>query len=676
MNKLLGKDAVKLSANRHTIGLPRASWTLLLLSLLPIAGCGGCAGDSAVPGPGGPGKAAANALQEELFDYAIDNLNRLQQFNTDELARLISMRLRTSQPPTGDKRDLLMETCPEPEMLRQIVDRLNRWIPSQEPPPWTLDPLVATLPEALRELPCVKNLDHMEFPRYDGFVLREAVWLRDVSDRARGEELDDVKRAKNLFDWTVRNVQLETDSPQWIPLQPWETLLFGRGTAMERARVFILLARQQRLDAVMLAPAKQDGTAPRPWAVALLSEGGLYLFDPVLGLPIPAPDGVKFGDAGQLDIEPATLAQIIADETLLSRLDAGPARSYRVKSSQVKQVIALVEGSPGYLSRRMRLVQSRLEPQQAMILTTAPTNSEVVRRLEAMPEVAEVRLWTLPFETTRRRLQLAPEQVKQRLRAMLPFYVASSEAPARPQPPDSETSNGPDDSEAYDPLPKVSQTQRIETPLHKGRVRYLKGKFTDPQGAIKCFLQARRSNQQLAEEEKTRAEFYYETAREANRRRPAKQQLSDKQIQQIVLQEARYQTMLAVQAKQDATYWLGLIAYQQANYQTAFDYFFSRTLEAFPGSRWDHGARYNLARTLEASGEHEKAIEYYVSNTASPAYHGHLLRARWLQSQQPDDRQPATGKDAPAAEVAEPAVEVPQAEAPEPKAEAPNPPHP
>ena len=109
--------------------------------------------------------------------------------------------------------------------------------------------------------------------------MREAILVRDVSRWARGEEADDLSRAKRLFDWTVRNIQLEPEradpSLRHFMKRPWETLIWGMGSAMERSWVFILLARQQGLDAAVLA--LEDAADPahpqlRPWAVAVLSE--------------------------------------------------------------------------------------------------------------------------------------------------------------------------------------------------------------------------------------------------------------------------------------------------------------------------------------------------------------------------------------------------------------------
>ena len=62
----------------------------------------------------------------------------------------------------------------------------------------------------------------------------------------------------------------------------------------------------------------------RPWAIAVLIEGKLYLFDPALGLPIPAPGKIGLDRDGRLDIRPATLAEVAADDGLLRRLDRTP----------------------------------------------------------------------------------------------------------------------------------------------------------------------------------------------------------------------------------------------------------------------------------------------------------------------------------------------------------------
>jgi hypothetical protein len=436
------------------------------------------------------------------------------------------------------------------------------------------------------DLPALKALRRTEFSRFDGYALQEAVWLRDITRWGQGEAAESLERAKSLFDWTVRNIQLEASSPRQIPQFPWETLLFGRGTASDRAWVFILLCRQAGIDAAILDPeeepgagheaqartaaaakdkgAKQEslpGLAPpaqRPWCVAVLVEGQAYLFDPLLGLPIPAPDGVKFDEAGQLVIQPATLAQAADDEKVLRQLDADKTHVYGVKARELKRVVVMLEASPSYLARRMKLLETHLAGEQKMVLSSSPSAEAV--RWKALAHVAEVRLWSEPFETLERRSHLDRRSVQAQLALLLPFYGIPS------------------------------------APLRRGRVLHLKGKFVGDDGAIHYYQLARPSNAELS----------------ASSAHPMEK-------------------FVFLRGKQDASYWSGLIAYQRANYVAAADYFARRTLELTPDSPWTEGARYNLARTFEAAGDTERAILMYASSAGSRGYPGALLRAEWLK---------------------------------------------
>jgi len=572
------------------------------LMLLPlITGCGGCTDSPNSLGPNDPAaQRAAEQWHGELLTWAIDNLNRLDEFDSDEVIHQISARL-TSPPSPALPQDALLETWPEPEILRQIVARLNKWIRStQQPTPWEGDPLIKALSQPYGRLPRVEGLGRLEFSAYDGFALRQTVWLRDISTWARGDELDDLDRARKIFDWTVRNIQLESVDPGvydttsgWSPQVPWETLLFGRGTAMERAWVFILLARQQHLDAALLAivepaivepaivepaivepaivepadaappsPAvvptsSSEGPALRPWVVAVAIEDALYLFDPSLGIPIPAPGGIKLGDDGTLQIEPATLSQVVADEALLRQLDVDEMNRYPVQSDDLKEIVALIEASPAYLARRMELVELHLAGEQSMVLSIDATAQAA--RFAANEHVSSAELWSLPYDTLLRRSQLDRRQVQQRLVALLPFYGIPG------------------------------------TPLCKARMLHFAGKLGGTQGA---------------------AVFY-------QRSRPPDRELATAQIHQM-------DKAILRQAKQNASYWLGLVAFERENYSSAADYFAQRTLKASPQGPWTPGARYNLGRTHEAAGRPAEAIEQYRSDTTSPARFGNRLRVRWL----------------------------------------------
>ena len=575
------------------LGLPLLSLGLPLLLFVLLAGCHGGNEPASESTSGEPTAGVVSGpYRDELLTYAIDNLNHLDQFAAADIFQQVQQRLDPQKQPkpedSDDRVDPLLATWPEPEMLLQVVDRLNQWVRTQRPPAgWKLDPMVSTLPAPPADLPQVKDVDKLEFSHYDGCILQEAVWLRDVGRWARGDALDELEQAKNLFDWTIRNIQLEPNLVNRVPQFPREALFFGRGTAAERAWVFILLARQMGINAAMLAlnapsPAREESqsgsAAPaspedapkaekvRTWCVAVLIEGNAYLFDPALGLPIPAPGGLKLDAKDQLTIRPATLAQAAADDKILRQLDVDDAHAYTVKSSDLEHVVVMLEASPTYLTQRMKLLESHLVGNLKMVLTTSPAAEG--EQWKSVAHIDEARLWLRPFETLDRRLRLDWPGVQSRLVALLPFFAMSS------------------------------------APLHQGRIQHLKGTFAGDDGAIFCYQKARPSNEELA-----------------------------------LSSAHQIEKMLFLRAKQDASYWSGLIAYQQGHYEAAIDYFATRTLQGAPrtpqgapNSPWFFGAQYNLARAYEAAGETGNAIIVYEGNNLSPGYFGDLVRAKWLRN--------------------------------------------
>ena len=75
---------------------------LLVLVLVPLAASFGCSKSSASRGPGGNQQETRQTRRDDLFKYAIANLNQLEEYDTSE-------------------------------MLRQAVDRLSQWVQEQPP---------------------------------------------------------------------------------------------------------------------------------------------------------------------------------------------------------------------------------------------------------------------------------------------------------------------------------------------------------------------------------------------------------------------------------------------------------------------------------------------------------------------------------------------------------------
>lgn len=306
-----------------------------------------------------------------LFESVAENLDRFEEFETEQI-------------------------------LKQTCDRLNQWFLQESPQiAWQPDPLLAELDDELRNQPEVSMLEGVRFQAPDdGWYLQEAVWLRNISNKARADQFEDLDVARRLFDWTVRNIQLAADwsggEEQRVRHRPHETLLFGRGTAVERAWVFALLARQQGLNVVFLGIEK-DG-AVRPWLPALVADDKLYLFDTRLGLPIPGPtpDSV------------ATLSEVVENDTLLRKLDLDAEHPYPVSADDLKHVVAYVEATPPALSRRMALVESRLTGNHKMKLTSP--GHALAEQVARLPHVTAARLWPMPFEVYLAKARRTPEQ--------------------------------------------------------------------------------------------------------------------------------------------------------------------------------------------------------------------------------------------------------------------------
>ena len=215
-----------MSIGRYPFTIARGRWFLLcLLLLVPLTACRRDHSSTSSGPPSPDGDVISAQYRGELLSYAVDNLNRLEEFDSADAVEQILERLNPRAETKSAASDSLLAVWPEPEMLRQIVERLNQWVRSQSPPAdWKPDPMLASLPKSVADLPALKALRRTEFSRFDGYALQEAVWLRDITRWGQGEAAESLERAKSLFDWTVRNIQLEASSPRQIPQFPWETL--------------------------------------------------------------------------------------------------------------------------------------------------------------------------------------------------------------------------------------------------------------------------------------------------------------------------------------------------------------------------------------------------------------------------------------------------------------------
>ncbi len=485
-------------------------------------------------------RALAQARHDEALEYALETLRELEE------------------------RDL-------PETIRQMIDRLNQWMESQKPlEGWRIDPLVETLPEPYRKLVEELRLDQMKFEQEDASFFREVVWLRNIAEWAHKGAVDPLSQAEAIFDWVVRNIQLE-GPPVIVPGSqmvrvlpwPWETLLFGRGTATDRAWVCVLLLRQLGIDAGIVGLVRREslgGERIDLWAVAVPVDGELYLFEPTLGLPVPSAESPLLDSQGRLVIRPATLRQVAADDSLLRKLDL-PSGRYPVRAEELQQVVVFVDGSPHYLSQRMFLLQGRVAGRLSIVLTALP--AEIAKRFAGLEHVKEVRLLPAPYQVIENSRMLGQGRTPWLLQQLRPFMVG----------------------------------REYGSPLWKGRQYHFRGIF----------------------EGDVTANTYYQEARAPER------QIREQQLEPDM-------AALLRQVKLYASYWLGLIAAEQGNAVSAEDYFLERTLKAFGGGPFLAGALYNLGRVYESEGQIAKAVQMYLADPNSACAWGNAVRAKWLKA--------------------------------------------
>ena len=463
------------SHNSRLVVPPLAIFAVMLVAWMLLSV--GCTGKKTTTTTNSGIKPAQRDSDQDHFDLAMDFLSRLEEF----------------EPSRVDP---------------QIQYHLNRWIETaDDSDTWQRDTKIDDLPSETRELTIMIQLGDSKFDIEDVRFLKQAYWSRTISEWVSslnpnaelqswleqneaidGDSRNELVVAELLFDWVVRNIQLDELLPnpkgpaagpsvagnadlsanvspprRGIPgpgytQSPGETLFYGHGDQLQRARLFIAMTRQQKIDTVMLAIRNEKNNRLEPWIPAVFVNEQFYLFDPSLGMPIPGPD--------QSGI--ATLKQVREDAALLDSLDFGSKHPYPIKHADLERVEVLIDASPQTLSKRMKTLEARLTGRHQMALTVAP--SDFSKRLRDNDLVARVHLWNLPFETYMFRNVLQHALARNdRLRARYMREVG------------------------------IFQTLH---PLVQGRMKYFRGRFQstdDEKGAREYFLNSRLPDSQINE---------------------------------------------------------------------------------------------------------------------------------------------------------------------------------
>lgn len=230
-----------------------------------------------------------------------------------------------------------------------------------------LDPEVdeKELSESLAMLLPAEVVERTLRPKFvlrDSNHVRDSLWAREVADSITKSSESELDAVVDLFYFVANTVRV-VPAADSLPFGPFESALYGFGSAEDRAWMFATMLRQRRIPTVVFATNElvqgaeesdssvdSPGSGTRNLLVGTLLNDAVYLFDAGLGLPIASPDEP---DGSALVRRPATLQQAIAEPSVLADMGAGESSPYAITLEQLKELQPQVVGDSSVWSRRM-----------------------------------------------------------------------------------------------------------------------------------------------------------------------------------------------------------------------------------------------------------------------------------------------------------------------------------
>jgi hypothetical protein len=506
-------------------------------------------------------------------------------------------------------------------ILKELSNQLNSWGSSQPTDSGWTSPLgLDSLPAELQQSPLALGLGQMEFTDagceylWQSLVLRDLSrwiverpyrdaifrpWLATQQSQLAPAEALALEQTLKLFDWTIRNVALEGDPKQVesLPVDPrspstdqglgyrtlpWQTVLFGHGDAIERARAFTQLLFAQGIPACMLAIRESSEAVPPPrlWCVGVPIGNELYLFEPRFGLPLPA------GDQAAV----ATLRQARSDPSILRRANLPGRFTYPLSTEDLELAVALLDVEPFALSLSMRRLEANLVGEYRMRLAT--DIAQVVSRFQAIDPRLPVDLWSMPWLA-----QIYNSMVREQIQDRTPFGLTYQ---------------------------FQNQAYLNDWEFHRARLAHFRGEFAetlDAPGALARYMNSRF-------DEATLDKLSFDP--EAQAKLQLGRQPSESQEDFMNRVEQLKGSFRA--AKIDSNAFLGMLQYDLANVDASIDWLDKRLVQVGGTERWRPHAYYLLGRCFEEKGDLPKAAEYYKGENL-PQEAGNRIRLRLLERQ-------------------------------------------
>ncbi len=259
------------------------------------------------------------------------------------------------------------------------------------------------------------------FTSRDGGHIRDCLWANKAA-RFAGSGDSELDRIVNLFYFVMRNVELIPTGQRKVPLTPFDVMMLGRGTTEDRAWIFAELLRQRQIDSVILKPRSDAADAETNWLlVGVLLEKDIFLFDPAMGLPLPADVAQPRSALPRL---PATLQQAQETRGLLNAIARDSGGRFTVTIDALKSPQTELISNTCFLSNRMRRLQPELSGELSAIVSDPLDDVEgdpglwvrVTKHPAATWNEDDVVLWSYPERQLEESVRLDEDQVKEMAR--------------------------------------------------------------------------------------------------------------------------------------------------------------------------------------------------------------------------------------------------------------------
>jgi hypothetical protein len=297
-----------------------------------------------------------------------------------------------------------------------------------------LNPLVDE--ELLREeLSLVLNDELVErvlrrrFVTRDATHARDSIWTQQVVSNLRTRDASPASRVFATFYYAMHTVRLAPKSVSDLPLGPYESAFFGRGSAADRAWILGTLFHELKIPAAIVRLPAQNAeastekaaeTSPDVRLVAAQVDDQLLLFDVVLGLPI-----VPVTNDGEENLPPlpqraVSLAQAIADDAVFRQFDT-ESQPYPLSATDLKQASLELIGDTTLWSRRMEGLGEALTGDHSITLfrplVTAGDQDgslDMIRdSVGSLIPAERIGVWGWPEERREARATMTAEQERQ-----------------------------------------------------------------------------------------------------------------------------------------------------------------------------------------------------------------------------------------------------------------------